>query len=140
MSILYSEAQAALLECQQSAQSLLERYRHALDGLLADGEGRTLVSQRRDELNAQLEQLCSMIEEEGLLPRDGETELGDLQKLADRFQGWIDDESAAALFQRFAEAERQFQAELEQARAAGVASIEDIRISAGRMADRLTEQ
>lgn len=137
MSIFYTEAQAALLECQQGARSLLDRYQHALDKLLAEGDGRALLEQRVGELKGQLEQLHSLIEAEGLLPRDGETELGDLKQLADRFQRWIDDESARSLYQRFAEAERQFQTELKQARADGVSSLDQIDQSAGRMADRL---
>lgn len=138
MSILYTAAQAALLECQQSARSLYDRYQHALDKLMPEGKGRALLEERRDELGAQLEQLHSLIEAEGLLPRDGETELGDLKQLADRFQRWIDDESARLLFQRFAEAERAFQAELKQARSEGVTPIDEMEQSAARMAERLT--
>lgn len=113
MSLTYSEPEAALLQAATLSRQLASRYRHALEHLIEGGRLRAVLDQRAGALEAQAETLDDWTRSRDLLPRDWHTEYSDLQALADEVTGWLDDEQAHALSQRFADDERDLLAELD---------------------------
>lgn len=116
MSLTYSEPNAALLQAARLSRQLANRYRHALEHLIEGGRLRAVLDPRAGELEAQAGTLDDWARSRNLLPRDWHTEFSDLQAMADEVTGWLDDEQAHALSQRFADEERELLAELEAMR------------------------
>lgn len=133
MSMIYSEAEAALLEAHRLAEGLARRYVHALEDLLPKDERSSGLEHRCKELEEQAEKLEAMIRERDLLPRESDTELADLKELGDSFVSWIDEAAAETLYRSFAEEEAALATELEQAREQGVDGLDDA-IAAAREA------
>lgn len=113
MNLTYSEPEAALLQAACISRQLAGRYRHALEHLVEGGRLRSVLDQRAGALEDQADTLDEWARSRQLLPRDPHTEFSDLQTLADEVTGWLDDEQADTLSQRFAEQERELLAELE---------------------------
>jgi hypothetical protein len=115
MSLIHSETEAALLEASRLSRQLGSRYRHAIEHLLEAGEIRDAFNARADTLENQAEELDELTRARDLLPRDANTELNDLHKIADQLSGWLDADQARALAVRFAEDEQCLLGELETA-------------------------
>lgn len=113
MNLMYSEPEAALLQAACISRQLAGRYRHALEHLVEGGRLGAVLDKRAGALEDQADTLDEWARSRRLLPRDPHTELSDLQTLADEVTGWLDDEQADALAQRFADEERDLLAELE---------------------------
>lgn len=126
MGMIYSEADAALLEAQRMTATIYRRYTHAVEELLPEGERRGLLAGRIETLKSQSRSLEATIRDRELLPRDAETELSDLQQLGDRFRSWIDEAAADALLKTFAEQERALAHELKQAQSNGIKGMDDL--------------
>jgi hypothetical protein len=133
MSIIYSEAEAALLEAHRMTRALSRRYRHAIDQLLPDGRQDRQLKDRVQALETQAERLEAIIHQHKLLPHDADTELTDLKALGDSFVSWIDAAAADHLLANFANEEAALAEELEKAREAGVGGL-DSAITAAREA------
>lgn len=115
MSLIHSETEAALLEAGRLSRQLGGRYRHAIEHLLQAGEIRDAFSARANTLEEQADRLDQLTRDRDLLPRDANTELNDLQKIADQLSGWLDADQARAVAARFAEDEQCLLDELETA-------------------------
>lgn len=113
MNLTYSEPEAALQQAACLSRQLASRYRHALEHLIEGGRLRAVLNQRAGELDAQADTLDDWTRARDLLPRDWHSEYSDLQALADEVTGWLDDEQAHTLSQRFAGEERELLAELD---------------------------
>ncbi|MDZ7789247.1 MAG: hypothetical protein U5L08_01890 [Xanthomonadales bacterium] len=87
---VYSDEQAALIEAHTHACALAQRYGHACDVLLDDGDLKNRLQVRRDELNNLGDELESRIRAQDLMPHDINVDREDLARLADRFREWLD--------------------------------------------------
>ncbi|MFU8830716.1 MAG: hypothetical protein ACNA7J_01050 [Wenzhouxiangella sp.] len=116
MTILYSNAEAALLQAGALSRKLKHRYEQAVAELIGPGALADLLVQRAAEHEAMIGRLDKLASAKDFLPREADFEIEDLQKLADRFRSWVDEEAAEHLMQQFAEGERELAEELELAR------------------------
>lgn len=114
--ILYSKAEAALLQSGALSRKLKHRYQHAAAELIEPGAIADLLVQRASEHEALIDRLDKLARAKDFLPRGADIEIEDLQKLADRFRSWVDDEATEHLMQQFAEDELELAEELEAAR------------------------
>lgn len=126
MTMIYSDADAALLEAQRLTAALYRRYSHAVEELLPEGERRGLLTHRIEVLKSQAQSLEATIRDRELLPRDADTELSDLRQLGDRFRTWIDEAAADTLLKTFAEQEQALAEELKTAQSNGIKGMNDL--------------
>ncbi len=130
---VYSDEQAALIEAHQHACALAQRYGHACEELLEDGELKDRLENRRAELNELSDALESRIRDRDLMPHDVNVDREDLARLADRFREWLDHERHAHLQRALAEREAELIERLEALqRAGGGETAIDAAVSAGR--------
>jgi len=115
MSLIHTETEAALLESGRLSRQLESRYRHASEFLVDEGQIREAFTARAAALGDQADQLDELARTRNLLPRDANTELNDLHKIADQISGWLDTDQAQSLACRFAEEEQSLLNELETA-------------------------
>ncbi len=125
MSLLHSEAEAALLEAGALSHRLAERYQLAVEHLSKDTSPESAGSHRdelvrrfarhAEQLALQADELDDAARARDLLPREPETELETLKQLADHLQTVLSDEQLSGLSRRFAEEEQALLDELEQA-------------------------
>ncbi|WP_376693114.1 hypothetical protein [Wenzhouxiangella sp. EGI_FJ10409] len=117
---VYSDEQAALIEAHQHACALAQRYGHACEELLEDGELKDRLENRRAELNELSDALESRIRDQDLMPHDVNVDREDLARLADRFREWLDHERHAHLQRALADREAELIERLEALRDAGM--------------------
>lgn len=130
---VYSDEQAALIEAHQHACALAQRYGHACEELLEDGELKDRLENRRAELNELSDALESRIRDQDLMPHDVNVDREDLARLADRFREWLDHERHAHLQRALADREAELIERLEALQRAGGGGIAvDAAVSAGR--------
>jgi len=115
MTILYSDAEAALLQAGSLSRKLKHRYEHAAADLTGPGAIVDLFMRRASEHEALIDRLDKLVRAKDLLPREADFEVEDLQKLADRFRSWVDDEATEHLMDKFAEEELDLADELKTA-------------------------
>ena len=115
MSLIHPQTEAALLEAGRLSRQLGSRYRHAIEHLLDRGETLDVFNARAEALDQQAGKLDDLIRSRDLLPRDANTELNDLHRIADQLSGWMDADQARSLASRFAEEEQSLLDELETA-------------------------
>ncbi len=115
MSLIHSDTEAALLEAGRLSRQLGDRYRHAIEHLIDAGETLERFTDRAEALDEQANRLDELTRSRDLLPRDANTELNDLHKIADQISGWLDADQVRALAARFAEDEQCLLNELETA-------------------------
>lgn len=102
---VYSDEQAALIDAHTHACALAQRYGHACDELLDDGELKDRLTARRKELNDLCDRLETRIRQQGLMPHDINVDREDLARLADRFREWLDHERHSHLQRALADRE-----------------------------------
>jgi len=130
---VYSDEQAALIEAHQHACALAQRYGHACDVLLDDGELKDRLGKRRGELDSLSDELEARIRAQGLMPHDVNVDREDLARLADRFREWLDHERHSHLQRALADREAELIDRLEALqRAGGEEAAIDAAISAGQ--------
>lgn len=136
---VYSDKQAALIEAHTHACALAQRYAHACDELLDEGELKERLDARRGKLNRLCDALESRIREHDLLPHDINVDREDLARLADRFREWLDHERHLHLQRALADREAELIDRLEALRQAGVddAGIKDAEAAGRRMLESL---
>lgn len=115
MTLITSNADAALLDSGRLALEMARRYRYSIEHLIEPDATRRLLGERSEELEALADRLAEIIRSAGLLPREPDLEISELRTLADQFSSWIDDEACGRLLERFAEVERELLSELETA-------------------------
>ena len=138
---VYSDEQAALIEAQTHACALAQRYAHACDVLLDDGELKDRCKARRGELDKLCKTLQSRIREHDLLPHDINVDREDLARLADRFREWLDHERHLHLQRALADREAELIDRLEALRQTGMddAEIAEADAASRRMMGSLEE-
>lgn len=138
---VYSDEQAALLDAHAHACALAQRYAHACDVLLDDGEIKDRLEARRVELAALSNGLESRIREQDLLPHDVNVDREDLARLADRFREWLDHERHLHLQRALADREADLLDRLEALQNAGIDdSVIEEADTAGRRMMALLEK
>ncbi|RFF29145.1 hypothetical protein [Wenzhouxiangella sediminis] len=130
---VYTDEQAALIEAHTHACALAQRYGHACDALLDDGDLKDRLQARREELASLSEELEKRIRAQDLLPHDVNVDREDLARLADRFREWLDHERHAHLQRALADREAELIDRLELLREA---SVDDSEIEAADTAGR----
>lgn len=116
---VYSDQQAALLDAHAHACALEQRYGHACNELLEDGEIKDRLNARRRELTALSDTLEARIRDHDLLPHDINVDREDLARLADRFREWLDHERHSHLQRALANREADLLDRLEALQEAG---------------------
>jgi hypothetical protein len=94
---VYTEEQAALLDAHAKACALSQRYAHACDEILGEGDLRDRLDARRRQLEETSASLESRIRTLDLLPHDINVDREDMARLADRFREWLDSERHARI-------------------------------------------
>lgn len=129
---LYTDEQAALIDAHTHASALAQRYGHACDELLDDGDLKDRLNERRSELNELCDTLASRIRQHDLMPHDINVDREDLARLADRFREWIDHERHSHLQKALANREVDLLDVLETLQKAGGDAYVGQAIEAGR--------
>lgn len=138
---VYSDEQAALIEAHTHACALAQRYAHACDVLLDDGELKDRLDARRGELNRLCDMLETRIRAHDLLPHDINVDREDLARLGDRFREWLDHERHTHLQRALADREAELIDRLEALRQVGVddAQMAEAEAAGRRMMGLLEE-
>lgn len=136
---VHSDQQAALIDAHRHACALAQRYGHACDVLLEDGQLKQRLQARREELNGLSKALESRIRANGLLPHDVNVDREDLARLADRFREWLDHERHSHLQRALADREADLIDSIERLRNVGGedAAIDEAETAGRRMMERL---
>lgn len=136
---IYSDQQAALIDAHTHACALAQRYGHACNVLLEDGQLKQRMQARREELNKLADTLESRIRAHGLMPHDVNVDREDLARLADRFREWLDHERHSHLQRALADREADLIDSIERLRNAGGddAAIDEADTAGRRMMERL---
>lgn len=136
---VHSDEEAALIDAHTHACALAQRYAHACEELLEDGEVRDRLNTRREELGALCARLEARIREQDLMPHDVNVDREDLARLADRFREWLDHERHSHLQRALADREADLLGRLEAMREAGFddASIREAYTATRRMMESL---
>jgi 2-oxoglutarate dehydrogenase complex dehydrogenase (E1) component-like enzyme len=130
---VHSDEQAALIDAHTHACALAQRYGHACDVLLDDGDLKDRLGKRRGELDSLSDELEARIRAQDLMPHDVNVDREDLARLADRFREWLDHERHSHLQRALADRETELIDRLEALqRAGGEAAAIGAAISAGR--------
>lgn len=138
---VYSDEEAALIEAHTHACALAQRYGHACDVLLDDGDLKDRFEARRRELQALSDELEKRIRARDLLPHDVNVDREDFARLADRFREWLDHEKHLHLQRALADREADLLDRIGELRRAGVddRKIEEADTAGRRMMESLAE-
>lgn len=136
---VYSDEQAALIDAHASTCTLAQRYGHACEELLEDGELKDRLNKRREALNSLSEALETRIRKQDLLPHDINVDREDLLRLGDRFREWLDHERHSHLQRALADREADLLDRLEALRDARIddATIREAEAAGRRMMELL---
>lgn len=104
-STVHSDEEAALIEAHIHACALAQRYAHACEELLEEGELNDRLNARREELDILCDRLETLIRGRDLMPHDINVDKEDLARLADRFREWLDHERHSYLQRALADRE-----------------------------------
>lgn len=115
MSLILSDHDAALLEAGRRSQNLEQRYRHAVENMVAAGPPRQLMEDLAGKHLELTRLIHRLLKERDLLPRQPDGEVEDLQRLMDQVLSWLDNAGIQTLTQVFAEEEGELLTELENA-------------------------
>ncbi|MEE4305151.1 MAG: hypothetical protein V2J19_13470 [Wenzhouxiangella sp.] len=139
---VYTNEQAALIDAHTHSCALAQRYGHACDVLLEDGDLKARLQARREQLESLSEALEKRIRAQDLLPHDINVDREDLARLADRFREWLDHERHAHLQRALADREAELIDRLETLQQYGVddATIKNADASGRKMMATLDER